>query len=152
MRMAKANWAEDWKVQFLERVRTGLRALESISSDKDMPHKDTIYVALKDDEGFSDDYARAREARGDHLIQEASEIASLATPENVQVARVQIDLKKWTAARMAPKQYGDKVQTEISGPNGGPIQTEEVSGAVRLTQLMDSSAKRSGTPSITPEE
>lgn len=116
--MSKADWAKNWQEQFLERVRTGLRSLESIASDKDMPHKDTIYEALKGGGGFSDDYARAREARGDHLVQEAAEIAATATPENVQVARVQIDLKKWTAARMAPKQYGDKVRQEHTSPDG----------------------------------
>jgi hypothetical protein len=27
---------------------------------------------------------------------------------------------------MLPKVYGDKVQTELTGPNGGPVQISEV--------------------------
>lgn len=31
---------------------------------------------------------------------------------------------RWRASKIAPRDYGDKVQQEISGPNGGAIQTE----------------------------
>jgi hypothetical protein len=44
----------------------------------------------------------------------------------VERARLHIDSLKWLAAKLAPKKYGDKVTTEHSGPDGGPIKTEEV--------------------------
>jgi hypothetical protein len=29
---------------------------------------------------------------------------------------------QWRASKLAPKKYGDKVQQEVSGPDGGPVQ------------------------------
>lgn len=44
----------------------------------------------------------------------------------VERARVQIDARKWTLARMNRKKYGDHVTEELTGPNGGPLQIERV--------------------------
>ena len=40
----------------------------------------------------------------------------------VDRTRLQIDARKWYASKLAPKKYGDKVQQEVSGPDGAPIQ------------------------------
>lgn len=40
-----------------------------------------------------------------------------------QMARVEIDARKWFASKFLPKQYGDKTTQEITGPNGGPLQS-----------------------------
>jgi hypothetical protein len=37
-----------------------------------------------------------------------------------------IDTRKWILAKMAPKKYGDKVIQELSGPDGGPIQSQNL--------------------------
>ena len=41
-------------------------------------------------------------------------------------ARVAIDAFKWTAGKMAPKRYGDKITNEHTGPNGGPVQVSTI--------------------------
>jgi hypothetical protein len=41
----------------------------------------------------------------------------------VQRSRLMVDTRKWLMSKLAAKKYGDKVQTEISGPDGGAIQT-----------------------------
>lgn len=38
-------------------------------------------------------------------------------------AKIQIDARKWSLARMNRKKYGDHITEELTGPNGGPIQT-----------------------------
>jgi hypothetical protein len=43
---------------------------------------------------------------------------------DAQTARVELDARKWFAARFLPKRYGDRLSQEISGPNGGPIQQQ----------------------------
>jgi hypothetical protein len=58
---------------------------------------------------------RAREAQADKLFKECLEIADKATPENVSVARLQVDTRKWAAARLAPKKYGDRVEHDHKG-------------------------------------
>src|SRR5215831_16773505 len=60
--------------------------------------------------------ARAREAQADKLFKESLEIADKATPENVSVARLQIDVRKWHAGKLAPKKYGDHISHDIKGP------------------------------------
>jgi Bacteriophage Sf6, terminase small subunit-like len=49
----------------------------------------------------------AREAQADKYFQEIIEIADAATPETVNVARLRVDSRKFTVARLAPKKYGD---------------------------------------------
>jgi hypothetical protein len=48
----------------------------------------------------------------------------------VERSKLRVDTRKWILARMAPKRYGEKITQEISGPGGGPIQTE---GDYRMT-------------------
>lgn len=40
--------------------------------------------------------------------------------------RLQIDTRKWLLSKMLPKVYGDKVQQEHTGKDGGPIQMAAV--------------------------
>lgn len=42
---------------------------------------------------------------------------------DAQMARVEIDARKWFASKFLPKRYGDKQTTELTGPDGGPIQS-----------------------------
>ena len=37
------------------------------------------------------------------------------------VARLQVDARKWIASRFLPKRYGDKQQLEHTGESGGPM-------------------------------
>jgi len=39
----------------------------------------------------------------------------------VQHAKLRVDTRKWAASKLKPKRYGDKVTTEHTGPNGGPV-------------------------------
>lgn len=50
--------------------------------------------------------------------------------DTVDRSRLQVDARKWYAAKAAPKKYGERVQAELSGPDGGPIQLD-------LTKLSD---------------
>ena len=59
---------------------------------------------------------RAREAQADKLFKESLEIADKATPGNVSVARLQVDVRKWHAGKLAPKKYGDHISHDIKGP------------------------------------
>jgi Bacteriophage Sf6, terminase small subunit-like len=55
---------------------------------------------------------RAREAQADKYFQEIIEIADAATPETVNVARLRVDSRKFTVARLAPKKYGDHIKPQ----------------------------------------
>jgi hypothetical protein len=92
-------------------------------------------------ESFGDQYARAREAGYALLADELVEIADDGSNDSYQDedgkirvdqevvarSRLRLDTRKWLLSKMLPKVYGDKVQTELTGPNGGPIQTQALS-------------------------
>lgn len=117
-------------------------SLRSICRDDDMPSLATIFVWLGKHPEFVDQYARAREEQAETL---ASEIIDIADEECTMVKsskhpsaakdgedelevvfdstavarnRLRVDARKWVAAKLKPKVYGDKIQQEHSGPNG----------------------------------
>ena len=87
---------------------------------------------------FAERYARARELQCEAWadeIREESRKSRLGTktvekPDGVEIttgdsvdrSRLAVDALKWTLAKLHPKKYGDKVTTEITGKDGGPIQ------------------------------
>jgi hypothetical protein len=82
---------------------------------------------VRDLPSFAVQYARACEAREDDTFDEIIEISD--NPEiEPDRARVMIDARKWSLARMAPKKYGD-VQRHV-GADGGAIE-------VRHTRKLD---------------
>lgn len=83
----------------------------------------TMYGWLRQHEEFSNNYARAREDQADTFADQMCDIAD--DEEDVQRAKLKIDARKWVAARMKPKSWGDKQHTEISGPDGGPIEVSD---------------------------
>jgi len=77
--------------------------------------KSTVFKWLHDHPDFLDHYTRAREIRGEFYGERVSEIGIKGEGGEIdpQVARVAIDAYKWTAARMAPKSWGDKQQIDM---------------------------------------
>ncbi len=78
-------------------------------------------------------YARACEERANFWAEEIVEISDdtssdvsgeLKMPNSVAVqrAKLRVDTRKWIMARILPKKYGDKVQNEITGKDGAPIE------------------------------
>lgn len=78
----------------------------------------TILNWVTVDADSTQQYARAREAAADLFESGIIEAAESVTPETAAADRVKIDALKWVAARRAPKKYGDKVQQEITNPDG----------------------------------
>jgi hypothetical protein len=120
-----------------ERIADG-ESLRSICGDDGFPTKSTVFKWLNDFPGFSDQYARAREAQADSLFDEIITIAD--TPligEKVKVLpdgkeettrgdmiehrRLQVDARKWMAGKLRPKKYGEKVTQEHTGDPEKPV-------------------------------
>lgn len=104
----------------------------SITNDTNMPSKRCITKWLADPSmsEFREMYYHARRVQAEMLIDEIFEIADNTdgdyitrhdkngepyqepNNEHIQRSRVRIDARKWYAARMIPKIYGDKQQIE----------------------------------------
>jgi len=67
---------------------------------------------------------RAREAQADKYFKEIVEIADAATPETVNVARLRVDSRKFTVARLAPKKYGDHISHNVKGAGSSNFQPQ----------------------------
>jgi len=89
----------------------------------------------EDKSEFSEQYARAREMRKDALLdlyfwlgKEALKVANGApgTGEagaRVQAIKLRMDAVKWVLSKEYAKDYGELLKQEISGPDGGPVET-----------------------------
>ena len=108
-----------------------------------MPSVSTVYRWIQAHVEFRDNYTRAREDQADTLADEILDIANtpvvgvktktnekgeVETTEGdmIEHRRLQVDARKWIAAKLKPKKYGDKQQTEVTGADGGPLQITEV--------------------------
>jgi hypothetical protein len=115
-----------------ERIATG-ESLRNVCRSAHMPSKSTVSLWLRNSREFSDQYARACEFRADAIADEIIEIADNCT--DPQKARVQIDARKWYAAKIAPKKYGDRI-THAGDPEN-PVQ---VVTAIRVTYVRPGAA------------
>lgn len=104
------------------------RSLRSICSDDGFPSASTVCRWLADNLAFREQYARAREAQADTLADEILDIADdgrndwmevetkkgsfiKLNDEAVSRSKLRVDSRKWFASKLAPKKYGDKVET-----------------------------------------
>jgi len=99
------------------------KSLRSICKAKKLPSCSTIFLWLSKYPEFSEQYARAREAQADYLVDEIIGIADEPVLSSEQVARnrLRVDARKWMAAKLRPKKYGDKIEHEIGGRAGASI-------------------------------
>jgi hypothetical protein len=118
-----------------------------------LPAQSTVYEWLLRHPSFAEQYARAREEQADTLADEIVQIAD-ERPElsplidkktgevlsmdlssaYIQWQKNRIEARKWTAMKLKPKKYGDRVALE--GVEGGaPIATEDAT-STRLFELM----------------
>ena len=64
--------------------------------------------------------------------------------------RLRFDARRWYLSKLAPKRYGDKLTTEVTGANGGAIQVDDSSTASRLAAILDAAKARRANE--TPED
>jgi len=131
--------------------------LRQICMEDGMPAQSTVYLWLTRHPDFSEMYVRAREDQADTLADEIQAIADEMPMETsdkdgntrfdsayVNWMRLRVDARKWVAAKLKPRKYGDKVQV-AGDPEGVPIKTEDT-GSSRLFELIKNMemAKRAG--------
>ena len=122
-----------------------------------LPAQSTVYDWLLRHPLFAEQYARAREEQADTNADEILEIADERPPEfkddkgrvyldqtYIQWQKNRIEARKWTAMKLKPKKYGDRVALE--GVEGGAsIKTEDI-GANKFLEIIKNMemSKRAG--------
>ena len=135
--------------QICEHIAQG-KSLRTIAEMEGMPHQATIMAWLDGSHpDFSEQYARAREAQADKLAEEILAIADdgrsdtyldaegneKTDSEVIQRSKLRVEARKWLASKMAPKKYGDKIQAEHTGADGGAIQVASTVTFVRPPRM-----------------
>ena len=104
-------YTEDVAIELCERISLG-ESVRSIVKDEHMPAMSTVFKWLRDVEGFSEQYARAKEEQAETYEDMMLETAK--TEPDVARARLIVDTMKWTASKLKPKKYGDKVTQDVN--------------------------------------
>jgi hypothetical protein len=128
-------------------------SLREIVKTEGMPERATIYEWLLKKPDFADQYARAREEQADTLADEIIAIAD-EQPEVIEVKdrdgntidhkldnaflqwqKNRIDARKWTAMKLKPKKYGERVA--LAGDADNPVKIEaEVQAETLLSAVL----------------
>lgn len=82
-----------------------------------------FFEVIDNDENLANEYARAREQRGESCIGRITDYEEDLKNKKIDpaTARVLIDTEKWLACKMYPKMYGEKQAVEVTGANGSPL-------------------------------
>lgn len=126
-----------------DRIATSEMGLEQVLeeirlTDGEAPGSTTIYRWLEEKPEFREQSARARRMQAE-LLHDRAQIAAqtplighsvkdsakdgrtTTTGDNVERSKLIVQTMLKRAGQLDPKKYGDKVQTEISGPEGAPL-------------------------------
>ena len=106
-----------------ERMIEG-ESLVKICEDPEMPTRTTIYRWMDANPDFVTRCARAREGLADYLVDAIEDLASKTTNDNFQAMKIKIATAQWRAMKMAPRVYGDRTRTEVTGADGGAVKVE----------------------------
>lgn len=120
--------------QICERISTSSDGLRKICKDLNISTYSVVkWLKDEDKAEFTLQYARAKEAQADFMADEIIEIADdksgdikiiygkggekieVENVEFVNRSKLKVEARKWVAAKLKPKKYGDKLQTEHSG-------------------------------------
>lgn len=111
-------YSEELAAEICERIASG-KSLRKVCEADDMPSISAVTKWLNSKPDFVAQYARARDGQADTYAGEIVEIAD--TEPDPNKARVRIDARKWVAARLAPKKYGDKIAHTGGDEGDNPI-------------------------------
>ena len=116
-----SDYTPELAASICEQVIDGA-SLRSIGRSEDFPSSATLFRWLNDIPEFQEQYARAKELQAEGFADELIDIADSAVDtDSAACARVRVDTRKWVAAKLRPKKYGELVKHEHGGPDGGPI-------------------------------
>lgn len=125
--------SEELLMTVIERMCEG-ESLNQICKDTDMPSRGTVlnYALLKREaeeewvQRFAQAYEIAKQIRAETWADEMMELADQTVPasEEIQKSKLQIETRKWLVGKLL-NQYSEKSRHEITGKDGGPVQSEQ---------------------------
>ncbi len=108
------KYTQELADRICERLALG-ESMRTVCREEGMPVMSTIFKWLRENELFSEQYARAKQESADAMSEELLEIADNPSNEDVNRDRLRVDARKWLMAKMKPKKYGDKMDVTTDG-------------------------------------
>jgi hypothetical protein len=99
------------------------RSLSTALKSDGMPSYRSTLMMLQTNLEFRTMYEKAIESRADRLAEEILELADESMPSGlegaqasawVQQKRLQVDARKWVAAKLKPKVYGERIDVSVT--------------------------------------
>ena len=107
-------YTEDMADFICERLSMGETLLEVCRDNERVADRATVTRWLVKNPEFASRIMRARDFGQDASIDQCREIIENATPENVNVAKLQVWHRQWEASKRARRNFGDKVDVSHS--------------------------------------
>lgn len=107
-----SKYTETLAIEICNRIALG-ESLYSITADSHMPDRLTILRWKREMDHFRNQYALAKEEQAETY--EEMMLNTARNEEDVNRARLIVDTMKWTASKLKPKKYGDKVDHTSGG-------------------------------------
>lgn len=121
--MRQTTYTPEIAAKFCAAIAEG-GTLRAVCAKPGMPAKATIFRWLREQPEFVKLYEQATDDRADAHVEEIIEIADKCAVDKdaVAKAKLQIYARIEAVQKMKPKKYGQRVNTELTGPNGGPVE------------------------------
>jgi hypothetical protein len=150
---ARLEYSQELADEICGQLSDGV-SLRSVCLAEGMPRPRTVFRWLRLHEEFRKQYTIAKEESADALTEEILDIADdgandwmksndkdnpgyLYNGEAVARSRLRVDTRKWIASKMKPKKYGDKIETAVTGPDGGPVEHHHTVGFIGPSESAD---------------
>lgn len=160
-----STYSEETAAAICELIADGQSLVEICKRD-DMPVRSTVFKWLAQNQLFADMYAQARIAQADHMFDEIIAIADdgsndfmekkfgeetkwVENGEAIRRSALRVDARKWAAAKLAPRKYGEKITQEVTGADGTPLIPEAPMTPVEISRWLMVGLKI-GSPAIAP--
>lgn len=126
-----SDYSDDIADEICARIADG-QSLNSICKLDEMPSLKTVYNWIGKRPEFLQKYTLARETQADTLADQIVDIADdgsrdytedakgnvLVDHDHITRSRLRVDARKWVAAKLKPKKYGERQDLTVGNPDG----------------------------------
>ncbi len=107
----------------IDGIRNGGSLSLVLERNSNMPSGNLVRDRIAKDLDFQARYEKALQDRADRLAEEILEISDSTPPEGLEPAamsawvadkRLRVDARKWVAAKLQPKRYGDRIDVAVT--------------------------------------
>jgi hypothetical protein len=130
--MSESTYTPELGAKFCAAMASTTDCIATICKRKGMPSKATVFRWKSEIPEFAKMYETAKLEQLYCGVEECNEIADKAkpTPEGIAHAKLRIDTRLKVAQRLKPKELGEKITNELTGPDGGPVQFQRIERVV----------------------